>query len=232
VQRDWPEFTDNDICQIRLWLPKEIDTQRFNLLPLILREWARVDLREHPAREPPATQRERRKRLKRLGKIAHQLLAALDELDSRDRSTLATQIGVAEGQAITEAIFDDKNEQRLTGSRNLIALLATAAKQPLQKPRRGQPRNISSYFVMMDIAAIFEYVTDIDATRRVDGDGDETGPFREFAGAIWSIVYGSDYGLYAALKNWASAHKKFGEQSRLIDNMALRHPEWGIFDRF
>jgi hypothetical protein len=95
----WPEFADDHIRSI---------PGAANYLPAILREWARVDLREHFARESPAAQRVRRERLSRLGKIADRLVGALDELDKHDRGTLAGQIGAAEGQEIMEALFDEK----------------------------------------------------------------------------------------------------------------------------
>src|SRR4029077_2293233 len=104
--------------------------------------------------------RARRVRLAQLGKFADCLLEELDALDKRDRWALAGQIGAAEGQEIIEAIFDEKNEERLADARNFIAILAAAAKRPLRESRPGRPRNIAAYLVVMDIAAIFEYVTD------------------------------------------------------------------------
>jgi len=226
----WPEFTDDDIRHIRAWLPKQVDNRRLKLLPQILREWARADLPQHFGRDSPAAQRARRERLTRLGKIADQLVGALDGLDKRDRGTLAGQIGAAEGQE-EEVIFDEENKKRLEDTRNFVAALATAAKRPLWEPGPGRARNICAYLVMMDVAAIFEYLTDTEATRQVDRNTrEERGPFRDFAGAIWSVLFGSDYGLSAALKNWAYGSKKYGECSHLIENIALRHPEWGIFD--
>jgi hypothetical protein len=229
----WPEFTDDNIQRIRSWLPEEVSARRLRLLPQILREWAKVDLREHFMRESSAAQRQRRERLTRLGNIADRLLEALEGLDKRDRWTLAAQIGAAEGQDIqdiTVAIFNEENEKRLNYTRNLIAKLAAGAKQPLLKRGRGQPRNVVAYLVMMDIAAIFEYLTGIKATREVDRyTGEEKGPFRDFAGAIWSLVFLSNDGLSAALKNWACG-TKYGELSPLIVNVSLRRPEWGVFD--
>src|SRR6266852_3397486 len=71
TERDgWPEFTDDDVRRIVAWLPEEIDLRRRKLLPQILREWARVDLPEHFAREPVTAVRERRERLAQLGKVA------------------------------------------------------------------------------------------------------------------------------------------------------------------
>jgi hypothetical protein len=41
-----------------------------------------------------------------------------------------------------------------------------------------------------------------------------------------------DEGLSAALKNWADGKKKFADGSPVMANIALRHPEWGLFDPF
>jgi hypothetical protein len=228
--RDWPEFTDDDIRHIDAWLPEEADPRRRKLLPQILREWAWVEIREYFAWEPAKAARERRGRLTQLGKIADRLLEELDGLDEHDRLTLAGQIGASEGQEVLEAIFNEENHERLADARNFIATLAAAAKRPLQESRPGRPRNISAYRVMMDIAAIFEYLTDMEATRQVDRNThEEKGPFREFAGAIWPILFTSDDGLSAALKTWAGGKKKHAESSPLIANIDMRHPEWGLF---
>ena len=229
---DWPEFTDDDIRRIDAWLPEEVDPRRRKLLPQVLREWARSDIREHFAREPAAAARELRERLAQLGKIAIRLLEELDGLNERDLLTLAGQIGVAEGQEITEAIFNEKNRERLDDALHLITTIATAVKRPLQESRPGRPRNIYAYLVMMDISAIFEYLAGA-ATRQVDRNTrEEKGPFRDFAGAIWSVLFATDDGLSAALKNWAGGRKKFADSSPLISNIAMRRPEWGLYDPF
>src|SRR5205807_1547670 len=108
------------------------------------------------------------------------------------------------------------NKRWLANSRDFIETIATAAKRPLEKPSRGQPRNIPAYLMMMDIAAIFEYLTDTEPSRQVDRKTrEEIGPFRDFAGAIWSVVFGGGDGLSAALKNWAEARRKYAERSLL-----------------
>jgi hypothetical protein len=109
---------------------------------------------------------------------------------------------------LLEAMFNDVNRQRLDDCHKFLATIAMAAKRPLWKPGRGQPRNISAYLVMKDLAAIFEYLTRTEATRQVDRKThDESGPFRDFAGAVWPFVFDGDYGFSAAIKNWAAARK-------------------------
>jgi hypothetical protein len=75
---------------------------------------------------------------------------------------------------------------------------------------------------MMDIAAIFEWLTDRKATREVDRiNGKETGQFWHFAAAVWPWVFGKGVsGLPAAMKNWEKWHLRFGEESQLIRNIA------------
>jgi hypothetical protein len=194
AEQSWPEFSDNDIRHIAAWLPEGGDPRRHTLMPQIIREWAGVDLRLHFVTEPPAARRKRSERLTRLGKLADRLLEALDGLDERDRLTLAAQIGSVEGQSDLVAIFNEENRRRLVESRDFIAAIAAAGGRPLSKPTRGQPRNNLAYLVMMDVAAIFEYLTETEATRQVDRDTrEETGPFRDVAGAIWSILATRDF---------------------------------------
>jgi hypothetical protein len=229
--KSWPEFSDNDIRRIAAWLPEGGDPRRHKLMPQIIREWAGVDLRQHFVTEPPAARRKRSERLTRLGNLADRLLEALDGLNERDRLTLAAQMGIAEGQSDLEAMFSEENKRRLDESRDSVAIIAAAGKRPISKPSRGHPPYISSYLVMMDIAAIFEYLAEIAATRQVDRiTHDEKGPFRDFAGAIWWVLFAGEDGFSAALKNWADGRKKHGDWSPLIVNIAMRHPGWGLFD--
>jgi hypothetical protein len=227
------EFTDRDIWHITAVLPAECDPRRRELLSKVLREWALHDLQEHLERESPATKRKYRSRqtlLSRIGKKADSLLAMLDKLDEGARVALAAQIGIATGQSPLDAIYSSANEERLGQARDFVALIAAGGKHHLQEPRRGQPRNTLAYLVMTDLAAIYEWVTGVEASRQVSRKThEETGQFHDFAGSMWPIIFKSvDDGLAAALKNWAEARKKYGEPSPLIFNIALRHPKWGL----
>ena len=46
-----PIFNECAVKQICASLPKGIDQRRLGLLPLVLNEWSRTDLREHLSRE-------------------------------------------------------------------------------------------------------------------------------------------------------------------------------------
>jgi hypothetical protein len=84
---------------------------------------------------------------------------------------------------------------------------------------------------MLDLAAIFEWLTSGKATRVVDRtDNTETGPFWRFAEPVWQVAFGTTRGLKAAMKNWAEARKLYHEHSTFLINLRLRRPEWGIFE--
>jgi len=98
------------------------------------------------------------------------------------------------------------------------------------KQGKGQPRNVRAYLVMLDLAAIFEWLTDRKATRQVDRiTNDETGHFWNFAAAVWPLVFGHGCdGLKSAMKNWKALRLKHNENSPFMLNV-LRHLEWGVF---
>jgi hypothetical protein len=225
-----PEFTDRDVHLIKQSLPGTVDPTRLEKLPRILREWSHVELREHLSREPRAIDRDRRNRLKLVGKRASELLQALDALDEDDRFGIVLQMAGA-WQPHLVHVSQDKLamvKHRLEEEPDFLSKLMIAAPSLTSEPGRGRPRNIIAYLVMMDLAAIFKWLTGSEARRVVDREsGEETGPFARFAAAVWPVVFGQgDDGLGAALKNWASARNKFREESALIANIAMRQQTW------
>jgi hypothetical protein len=220
-----PAFTDRDVSLVCQALPDKVVPARRELMPAVLREWSRNDLREHvstPLRAPP----ERRKRMERIRecaqKLGQELVQALNEVDDLDRCGLADMMVQAAGQTgiAGRAEFIVLN-QRIDEAVGLLNKLAEAADRTW-KYDRGGPRNILAYLVIMDIAAMWEWLTMRPATRHT--------PFRRFAAAIWPVVIGkADDGLHSAMKNWAKFRKKYNERSPLMANINMRHPEWGVF---
>jgi hypothetical protein len=126
-------------------------------------------------------------------------------------------------------------KQKLIEHRDFLNRLKAAAEslEKRLKRGRGQPRNIVAYVVLLDLAAIFEWLTGVKARREVDRiEGIETGAFYNFCEAIWPLVFesGTD-GLSTAMKNWASGHREYGEASALLANISGRYPSWRVFSR-
>ncbi len=235
MDRAVPEFTEQEIKLIVASLPVTAIKPRVKQLGKILREWCHTDLGDHWARETRAMLRARRKQLVTVGKRAQELLEAIEALDRRGHTAIALEIKtLATEQDLidTNDEFTRRKKQWSEGC-DFLRSLAEAAPKALRKPTRGRPRNLVAYLVMKDIAAIFEWLTDTDATRIVDREeNNETGPFWHFSASLWPVIFGKgDDGLSAALKNWATARRQYDEESPFIQNINLKHPEWGVFER-
>ena len=139
---------------------------------------------------------------------AKELIDALDAVTEADDLVL---IGLEMGRA-QEAIpmreqrehFGQKLKEHHTFLRHLIV-----AVESLQKPRD------LSRTVCLELIAMTD-----------------AGAFYNFAGSDLAacLACGLD-GLGAAMKNWAFAHREYGELSLLLTNINLRHPSWRVFDR-
>jgi hypothetical protein len=218
-------FAAPDVDQIIQSLPNGIAQKRLKLLPKILREWSRTELPRHLSLESLKIIRDRGKKVEVFEKHARALLQAFNALDDS---------GLRRIKARSELTLNE-----LEALHDFLTRLARARPHAVQKSGRGNPRNYIAYLVILDIAAIFEWLTKTKATREVDryGKGD-IGPFWKFAKAIWPLVFGKGkYGLSSAIKNWASVRSagkhrssEVDEKSALIANIAMRHSSWGLFD--
>src|SRR5205823_8186776 len=115
-------------------------------------------------------------------------------------------------------------ENRIAQELAFLDELASAANSSLasSKVGRGRPNNIPASLVIMDLAAIFTWLTGEVATRRVSRDtGDPSGPFWNFASAVWPVIFEKgDDGLQAAIKKLATARaKKLSTRSPVLHNM-------------
>jgi len=235
-----PVFRDRDVRLIAQSLPNEVCPQRLELLPLVLREWSRNELREHLSTESAATIRKRAKRMETVAKRAHGLLQALEALDDRDRAAIAFEKPRAGGDLWPKMRRHHRREtsemlgmiQRIKEERDFLTELIAAAPAVWKLRGRGRPRNIQAYLVIKDAAAIFEWLTKKEATRQVNSlTHEETGPFWKFLAAIWPVVFGQgDDGLPAAIKKWAEYREKYREGCALIANINFRRPTWKLFE--
>jgi len=226
-------FSEDALELIKASLPAGIDPRRLDLLPLILAQWWVHHLPEHLSRESRATVRKRYNHLTKIGKCATDLRQALEAIDQHGRSWIAQEIGREEESSlfsVSREKLADMNE-RLKQEDDFLGKITAATQRLIEEDKRGsgRPRNIRAYLVMMDLAAIFGWLTGRKAAREVDrSNGKEIGPFWHFAAAVWPHVFGRDrYGLSSAMKNWAAAHLQFGEESCLIQNIRISRPEMG-----
>src|SRR5262249_49599536 len=151
--------------------------RRLDLLPLILDEWSRTDLREHLSRESRATVRTRYEQLSKIGTPANDLRQALESIDQRGMSWIAQEMAREGGNALFSVSCEKLTEmkERLKDEGDFLGKLAAATVRLIEEQdeslsRRGQPRNIRAYLAMMDLVAIFEWLTGGKATREVDRD--------------------------------------------------------------
>ena len=211
-------------------LPTPLIPRRRELLPKILHEWSANELRDHLSREPRAVIRHRATKQKRVGNCARQLLRALNALDDKDIGHIAYQMRQAGKTSDRGEIV--KLNSWLDEAPEFLGKLASISPQQFWNLRSGRPRNLVAYLVLRDAADIFQWYSGKKAARNVDRVlTTESGPFFQFAHALWPIIFGRGVGgLPAAMKNWAFARSQFKERSPVIANINLRHPEWRLFE--
>jgi hypothetical protein len=243
-----PYFDKRAVDQILASLPPGIGQRRLDLLPRVLKHWSVTYLHEHLSRERPPILRRRYNQLTRIENCANNLRKALGALDQRGRSWIALEMAreggdrfsIVEGETLRQMEEWHRLEseklaeinERLTLEDDFLLKLGTATQRLVEEDKQGpgQPANVPAYLVMMDLAAIFEWLTGREATRVVDRiDKHETGHFWNFAAAVWPLVFGHGRkGLSAAMKNWEALRLKHNENSPFKLNV-LRHLEWGVF---
>jgi hypothetical protein len=224
-------FSAQNIKDIANSLPEPVCERRRELLPQILHEWARTDLKRNltlPTRQDIQKQNQR---MKRIGKRAQDLF---DALNATTRNDIAHQI-ISKGRPfpqIPQSELDElpNLEKRLEEEICFLSRLAAIASIEVGKPKPGQPRNYAAYLVLRDAASIFLWYTGMEPTRVVDRiQHIESGPFFHFASVLWPIVFkGGTYGLSSSIQNWAESRprgsRRMANVSALIANIASRYP--------
>src|SRR6516225_1837515 len=130
-------FSEHAVELIKASLPGGIDQRRLDLLPLILNEWSRTDLREHLSRDTPAASRKRFAQLTKVGKCATHLRQALEALDQRGWVWIAQEIGREDGSPLWSVTREGLSEMK-GGSNNRMIFL-----RGLRLRYRGSLRRIS-----------------------------------------------------------------------------------------
>jgi hypothetical protein len=232
-------FSEEVVRDVIASLPPNPVPDRLAVLPWLLREWHEHFLPYHFG-ESRATIRARQKRLRAVARYGEKLFEALVTLDDSSSSfELAIELAIHQtGKSLLGLTQSDiaQARERLSWGEQWLRGLAEACghSADAQPVRRGRPTDVLPYLVMLDLEAIFEFVTGTRAERRVRGEdhpdyGKEYGPFWDFVRPTWMMIFGSNAGLSAAMKDWSLARNKFGEVSAIIANIAMRRPEWRIF---
>ncbi len=222
-------ISDSEFQSIMAALPPPYgsDPEIVNRLKYIFEDWCQIDLPEHRfATEKSALLPETLKRLENVSDSAKAMIAALDAAkDEGDQDFVEFEIIKARGKITVRAEWEAAAAEISAMRKTLVAVEAAAADSLAKlRPRKGRPMNAFGYLLLLDLAAIFEWVTGKKATRRVDRmTHEETGPFYEFARIVWPMVTsnGSD-GFIAAWRNWADFSRKYRERSPIIANFKLR----------
>jgi hypothetical protein len=241
------DFTPAEIDLLTAPFSGHVQMHREHLLPLILGDWGRVELKEHFKYPSPQEVRAQQKQLERLARRANELARAIADLGSDARSAIADcqvqafvtlksgirlpRPGVGEEQFL-------EAERRLAETPETLQDLAVAAAKAAAETKAHPVRlsTLRGCLILQDLSTIYEYATDERASRKIHVDphedaGQEYGAFYDLARAAWSIIFGSQDGLSYALQQWAVKRAQYGHSFALIENISFRHAEWGIFDQ-
>jgi hypothetical protein len=218
------------------------------LLPLILLEWARVDLEVHLNEPTPEQVRAERQHLEKLARQATEFAETVSALSPTARFMMAgcrleAFAPIEPGSAVYVPKPNVKYAQIREAEHCLgeeparlrkLAMAATEASATWQ-PLSMRHNTTIRYLILQDLTAIFEYATGEKASRKVRVDphpdaGREYGVFWDFTSAVWRTVFGSTRGLGYAMQSWTEARAEYSEQSPVIGNIGLRHPEWRVFE--
>ena len=183
-------FNAREIELIIQSLPNGADQRRVKLLPKILREWEIHHLPATLSTVPAKTRLARNKRLDKVSDCSRELLQALDAIKRNDEQFLITT-EMVRGLRVDLPERLAEQTKAWNEMQDLLRKLsiAAAASGKSWKRGRGQPRNTVAVLVLMDIIAIYQWLTGKRVTRRVDrGTYKDTGPFWQFAVAIWPVA--------------------------------------------
>ena len=211
--------TATDIDGIIAALPPKSKPEKLKLFRLILEEWFSVDLPRHYSAVGRAGDAVASKQLKAIAKQAD----TLDRLLKDPEAAEARQILIVKLARRRGLPYHKKHLARLERAIDALTEVQLAATEA--RPRRGHPRNKFSYLVLLDIAAMYEWLTG-DKPSRITGidTGLGEGPFYELCQAIWPLAHPNNKGgLPSTIKNWAKAQTQYEEKSALITNFLLRH---------
>jgi hypothetical protein len=247
AKRRTMDFTEAEIAQLSAALSGHFCEGRDELLPLILVDWGRVELKEHLKYPSPVEDRAQQRQLKNLSRYATGLAQSISCLNSSVSALIVDQqlsafVPHKPGSEVLVLRAGVTQEQLLEADRRLAEMPATlkniaiAAENAAAEwqPHPMRPITLRGHLVLRDLATIFEYTTGERASRKThvephEDAGREYGAFFDLSCAAWQIIFKSRRGLSYRLQQWAEKRKNCDGPSPLIANISLRHPEWRIF---
>jgi hypothetical protein len=209
-------FSDQCIADIKESIRSTARGDRLALLGDILRSWEANELKErlsletnelkeHLSLETNEDKEQRKYRLGKALKAAKALSEALDALKDFD-------CAYVDYHAEHEIFAALKQEN---------TAFIPAVERAIGSAKPGHPRVLVPYFVVLDAAAIYKYLTGKEATRT-----EAQGAFTHFCTPIWNAVFGEKKrGFTAAMKKLEGERKAGRGVSPIIANLCLRQPK-------
>jgi hypothetical protein len=132
-----PELDDQIVRLVTASLPKAADPRRLELMPQILREWAKNELQTHLSRESYAVIKERAERVNAVGDRARGLLEELQVIDNEDLWEIALHMPRSgrchwpkmQGHIWRERVETQGFVQRIQEERSFLTALASRHQQ-------------------------------------------------------------------------------------------------------
>ena len=202
-------FTDREIRLMSMSV--NTDAERRNELEAKLREWSKANLPGYLSldewHEPlsPAVRRQ-------IEALSRALTASIEGIQSLAPTIRKKIVG---GLASYSFIPGTERFEKIAAAGDYVdefmhraAWVDNVVRGILRgrEGRFGRPTKFAPFLTLNDLADMFQAATGKKATRITSRDSDEydSGPFYEFAAAVWPVVFGKgDSGLSNALRKWA-----------------------------
>jgi len=225
-----PKLEEREIKTIINALPTITVGPRVRALPNILQRWFQCELIEHSGYGRDSEDQDVLQEIRKLKDFACKIKEMLstpkgDQL----RDIIYTENWEAQGIPPTKKEFK-KSEAKLNALLVSVGEIEIAASQYItkQKYSAGRPENIFPILLLRDIAEIYGWVTGEAPSRQyAEKDQSETGPFFNFASAVWTVIFGSTQGLKSAIRRWGDEKQTEYNRSALVFNMELDYQDYG-----
>jgi hypothetical protein len=201
-------FPEAVIAAMGTTLPPNTDPARLALLPQILRAWADEDLLDHLSREGRADLRRREKQLRKVGGLTRDLIEAISLLDQHGRFEIALNPQMRRARTSLWNTDVAAGEERRDNAISWLIDLDETFNDGGNGSENGQrppPDTATRYYlIILDLAGIFELVSQQPPTRRVNPDSGRTyGPFADFVAQVWAQIFSQNRGLSYAIRVWS-----------------------------